>query len=616
MPGMGGPQGSGNSLIVQAFHSALLHQVAVVLVVLVVLFAAWNGMRSLQYSRAIARGEAFPAPRPPAAAEPYARRILRLGFGTLWIFDGALQLQSGMPLGLPTSILQPAAAMSPGWVRHLVGFAITTWSRHPSTAAAAVVWMQLGIGLMLLVAPRGRWSRAAGLMSVGWGLVVWAFGSAFGGLFAPGASILFGAPGAGVIYVVAGAIIALPESAWAGRRLGRILTASIGAFLVLMAVLQAWPGRGFWQGMQSGRPGTLAGMVQQMAGTPQPRLLSSLVSSFAGFDRAFGWEVNLFTVVALATIGAGLLWGRRWLLPAVAAFVVLGLADWILVEDLGFWGGTGTDPNSMVPMLVLTVTGYLAVMRAPATLTTGEVAPTAPAPTGGSADRYGRWWERVDPGYAGRLAAALGAVVIMLVGAAPMVGASVDHSSDPLLAESVDGAPSITDGPAPGFRLVDQRGRPVSLADLRGKTVVLTFLDPVCTTDCPIIAQELKTAGQKLGPDASKIRFVAIAANPIYYSVAAVDAFDRQEGLGSQTNWLFLTGALSELQSVWNAYGVDAATAPAGGMVSHTELVYLVDSHGIIRRIMGSDPGSPTLTAVHQSFAGLLASQITQVMHP
>ena len=46
------------------------------------------------------------------------------------------------------------------------------------------------------------------------------FGEAFGGIFAPGLTWLFGAPGAVLIYAVAGALIALPERAWRTRRLG------------------------------------------------------------------------------------------------------------------------------------------------------------------------------------------------------------------------------------------------------------------------------------------------------------------------------------------------------------------------------------------------------------
>ena len=51
---------------------------------------------------------------------------------------------------------------------------------------------------------------------------------------------------------------------------------------------------------------------------------------------------------------------------AVIAAVVLCLADWVLVEDFGFLGGVGTDPNSMVPMALVFVAGYLALTKLPA----------------------------------------------------------------------------------------------------------------------------------------------------------------------------------------------------------------------------------------------------------
>ena len=208
-----------------------------------------------------------------------------------------------MPSGLPGSVIEPSAATSPSWVRHLVDLGTTVWRDHPTSAAASAVWIQLGIGFLLLVAPRGLWSRGAGVVSVGWGLVVWSFGEAFGGILAPGLTILFGAPGGVVFYVVAGALIALPEAVWSGRRLGRIVLGSTGAFLLGFAVLQAWPGRGFWQGTAAGQPGTLTAMVAQMSQTSQPHPLASLVSSFASFDGSHGWGVNLFAVVAMVAIG-------------------------------------------------------------------------------------------------------------------------------------------------------------------------------------------------------------------------------------------------------------------------------------------------------------------------
>ena len=86
-----------------------------------------------------------------------------------------------MPLGMGPDVIQPLAAESPTWVQHLDNALVTVWSYHPVAAAAAAVWIQVGIGVWLLAAPRGNWSRLAGLASVLWGLNVWVFGEAFGG---------------------------------------------------------------------------------------------------------------------------------------------------------------------------------------------------------------------------------------------------------------------------------------------------------------------------------------------------------------------------------------------------------------------------------------------------
>jgi cytochrome oxidase Cu insertion factor (SCO1/SenC/PrrC family) len=163
------------------------------------------------------------------------------------------------------------------------------------------------------------------------------------------------------------------------------------------------------------------------------------------------------------------------------------------------------------------------------------------------------------------------------------------------------------------FKLVDQDGSSVSLGDLRGKVVALTFLDPVCTTDCPLIAQEFAEADQMLGALASRAEFVAIVANPIYRSVAATAAFTRTEGLARVKNWLFLTGSLSALKRVWNAYGIAVAVEPAGAMVAHSEIAYLIDQKGRVRVILNSDPGGGT-APMRSSFAGLVAGELRHLL--
>jgi cytochrome oxidase Cu insertion factor (SCO1/SenC/PrrC family) len=153
----------------------------------------------------------------------------------------------------------------------------------------------------------------------------------------------------------------------------------------------------------------------------------------------------------------------------------------------------------------------------------------------------------------------------------------------------------------------------VSLASLRGKVVLLTFLDPVCTSDCPLIAQEFRAAGQLLGARSPKVELVAIVANPVYHQVADVQAFDRQEYMNQIPNWLFLTGSVPQLQQVWKNYGIAAQILPAGSMIGHSEIAYVIDPAGRVRAEINTDPG-PGTAATESSFAVLLADTARQAL--
>jgi hypothetical protein len=390
MPGMNPGVNPGHPAMAAAFQAALVRQGLVVLLVFAALGLAWLGRRAwprASAGRPAAAGggaERAPGAGVPIPAEPAGRRVLRIGFGLLWLFDGVLQAQPKMPAGLPSQVIEPAAASSPHWVQHLVNWGVTAWSHHPVQAAAATVWIQAGIGIWMLVAARGTWSRLGGLVGVGWGLAVWVFGESFGGIFAPGLSWLTGAPGAAACYVAAGALVALPGRAWQTPRLGRAILAGLGLLLAGMAVLQAWPGRGFWPGT-GGRPDPLAGMVRSMSAVPQPKFLADWVAGFGSFVSGHGFAVNLFAVSALAVIGLAFASGRRELIrPAIVGFTLLCVADWVLVQDLGFFGGLGTDPNSMIPFVLLGGAGYLALTR-------GRPAPRVPASPAPAAEPVPRW---------------------------------------------------------------------------------------------------------------------------------------------------------------------------------------------------------------------------------
>jgi cytochrome oxidase Cu insertion factor (SCO1/SenC/PrrC family) len=143
--------------------------------------------------------------------------------------------------------------------------------------------------------------------------------------------------------------------------------------------------------------------------------------------------------------------------------------------------------------------------------------------------------------------------------------------------------------------------------------VLLTFLDPVCTSDCPLIAQEFRQADQLLGTRSHDVEMVAVVTNPVYRSVAYTRAFDAQEGLSRLSNWLFLTGSLAELQQAWQNYGVAAQVVAAGGMIAHNDVAYVIDKTGRTRAELNFDPG-PGTESTQSSFAGELAAQAQRVL--
>jgi cytochrome oxidase Cu insertion factor (SCO1/SenC/PrrC family) len=154
-----------------------------------------------------------------------------------------------------------------------------------------------------------------------------------------------------------------------------------------------------------------------------------------------------------------------------------------------------------------------------------------------------------------------------------------------------DGMTPLGGTPAPRFTLVDQNGRPFSLASLHGDAVWLTFLDPVCWLQCPLEALDLRLMVQELpAPLRTRVALVAVDANPVVRSPAALRAFDREMGLTHLAGWHFLTSPHpAALARVWRAYGVEVSV-PENGMVDHTLVSFLIDPQ--LRLAYASSPSA------------------------
>jgi cytochrome oxidase Cu insertion factor (SCO1/SenC/PrrC family) len=519
-------------------------------------------------------------------SEPSARAFLRVTFGLLWIAAGLLQAQPKMPAGFVPDVLGTVSAAAPHWFSEIVGPLARAWERHPVAADTATVFVQVGLGLGLIVCRRGRLARLALWLTIAWSATVWVFGEAFGGLLSAGASWLSGAPGAVLIYAAAASVLLAPWEWW-DRSIAQLIGRRFAAvWLAVGAVLQALPAEKQW---------TSAGISEPfMTATahPQPAYLLRPIARLATVATGHPAAVNA-TVIVLLAVTAVSLWvsGRTFV---VVAGLVLCALTWWLGQDFGVFGGTATDPNSALPLAVLLVCALPGLATDEATVRTDQP-PIASR-------------RNIPVGVAAALASlALGLTLVVPIVLASRMGGRADAAA--VAADSNGGVRGIPPRAAPPFTLTDQRGQQVSMSALRGKLVLLTFLDPVCTSDCPLIANQLAIANSQLGPLAQQVEIVAIDTNPTFHLVTDVKAFSDSHGLGGLSNWHFLCGPPDRLQDVLSAYGI-SVDVPAVGMIEHSEGMYFIGADG--RQLAYLDDGAAA--ELTQTYAEQVRDEIRSLL--
>ncbi len=141
---------------------------------------------------------------------------------------------------------------------------------------------------------------------------------------------------------------------------------------------------------------------------------------------------------------------------------------------------------------------------------------------------------------------------------------------------------------APAFSLVDQKGSTVSLSQLKGRVVALTFLDTQCTSLCKLQASLLGGVQADLGSSVP-LTLVVISVHPEADTPAAINTFAAAHGLREPYAWL--NGSKSQLAGVWGDYGI--TVQPAAGDLAHSSVIYLLDKRGN-ERVEFADVPDPT----------------------
>ena len=126
--------------------------------------------------------------------------------------------------------------------------------------------------------------------------------------------------------------------------------------------------------------------------------------------------------------------------------------------------------------------------------------------------------------------------------------------------------------PPKDFGLRDQDGRLASLADYRGRVVVLTFLYSTCKDTCPILADQVRGALDDLGRAAPPA--LAVSVDPAGDTPERARRFLLERRLTGRMR--FLLGAKAQLEPVWRAYAVQ----PQSEEFEHSAYVLLIDKAG------------------------------------
>ena len=130
----------------------------------------------------------------------------------------------------------------------------------------------------------------------------------------------------------------------------------------------------------------------------------------------------------------------------------------------------------------------------------------------------------------------------------------------------------------PAFTLRDYRRDVVRTSALRGKVVLVTFLDTDCKTKCPVFASDIG-AGLRLlsGSEHRQVVALALTVNPARDTPASVRAFlRRRHALGID----FLLGTAKQMRPIWKAFHVVSA-AETGNADVHSSDARVYDRSGV-----------------------------------
>jgi protein SCO1/2 len=148
---------------------------------------------------------------------------------------------------------------------------------------------------------------------------------------------------------------------------------------------------------------------------------------------------------------------------------------------------------------------------------------------------------------------------------------------------------------AKDFALTDHNGKPRTLADFKGKAVVMFFGYTQCPDVCPTTMVEMANVMKELGPDADRVQVLFVTVDPDRDTQEIlsqyVPAFDKR--------FLGLRGDAAQTEKVAKEFKVFyqkvPGKQPGSYTMDHTAGSYVFDPLGHIRLFVKHGQGPETL---------------------
>ena len=145
--------------------------------------------------------------------------------------------------------------------------------------------------------------------------------------------------------------------------------------------------------------------------------------------------------------------------------------------------------------------------------------------------------------------------------------------------------------PVPDTQLVDETGKPVNLASMKGSVTVYDFIFTSCTGTCPIMTNNMRAVTEKVDDDAP-VRFVSISVDPARDTPQVLAAYAKR--VRTDPRWTFLTGDRTAIVDL-SVKGFKLAAGdpmPGGEALLHSSKFAVADKQGVIRAYYDATDGT------------------------